>query len=415
MCISCAQSGLAAAESIGLEQQSTKIVSIAAAAVMLFSLAAPMTAPANSVKAGAVCAKTNQKIVKSGKTFVCKKSGKSLRWQVQKKNSSSKSGSSNSSNQSNDPNKAKERVLTNFFAANKWSTDFTRQQLIDSAMYEFIKFAEKPKLKSPGVKAFFQDTIPESERDWIVSLNKKSLEIFADFHPNQYVFLMGTTDDWAKQKGNELGLTLNTPQYPCGSPTGEYGGGCAGLNWGIYFAQGVLKNRTQQGSIVWDSNSISTSPHEFFHSVQTQSDPMRGRIPPESPRFTPRWFIEGSANFVGAIISHVNKNHTYEEFRLIHVDQNSSYVGTLGRRPLRDFWNNASGPDGYLNPYGIGQAATEYLVANVGVEPLIHILEQAHLLGSFGAGFEKAVGISLTEFYSKFDSVRPKIGLPAIN
>jgi hypothetical protein len=414
MCISCAQSGLAAAESIGLDQSTTKAVSVATAAVMLFSLASPLAVPATTVKAGAVCTNANQKVIKAGRTFVCKKNGKSLVWQIQRKKSYRQSTPSNSSNNATGSTNATDKPLVNFFLTNKWSTEFTRQQLIDSAMYEFIRFSEKPKAKSPGVKAFFQDTIPESERDWVLSLNSKSLEIFADFHPNQYVFLMGTTDEWAKEKGNELGLILNTPEYPCGRPTGDYGGGCAGLNWGIYFAQGVMKNRTSQGSIIWDPNSISTSPHEFFHSVQTQSDPMRGRIPPDSPRFTPRWFIEGSANYVGAMISHINKKHTYEDFRISQVDRNPSYVGPLGNRPLRDFWNNASGPDGYLNPYGIGQAATEYLVANVGVEPLIHILEQAHSLGSFAAGFEKTVGISLNEFYSKFDSIRVKVGLPAV-
>ena len=85
MCGGCVQSGLSAAEAIGLEPQTTKFITIATAAVMLFSLAAPMAAPTTTVKSGAVCAKANQKIVKAGKTFVCKKSGKKLVWKVQKK------------------------------------------------------------------------------------------------------------------------------------------------------------------------------------------------------------------------------------------------------------------------------------------------------------------------------------------
>lgn len=85
MCGGCVQSGFSAAEAIGLEPQTTKLITIATAAVMLFSLAAPMSAPATTVKSGAVCAKANQKIVKAGKIFVCKKSGKKLVWRVQKK------------------------------------------------------------------------------------------------------------------------------------------------------------------------------------------------------------------------------------------------------------------------------------------------------------------------------------------
>jgi len=94
MCASCAQSGLAIAEAVGLENHTTKAISLAAAAVMLFSVAIPMVTPATPVKAGAVCVKANQKIVKSGKTFVCKKSGKSLTWKVQAKKSSKQNDSS---------------------------------------------------------------------------------------------------------------------------------------------------------------------------------------------------------------------------------------------------------------------------------------------------------------------------------
>ena len=85
MCVSCVQNGVAIADSIGLEPQTTKVLSIATAAVMLFSLAVPMATPATKVKAGAVCTKANVKINKSGNTFVCKKSGKKLTWRIQAK------------------------------------------------------------------------------------------------------------------------------------------------------------------------------------------------------------------------------------------------------------------------------------------------------------------------------------------
>lgn len=85
MCGGCIQSGLNVAESVGLEPSTTKALSIATAAVMLFSLSAPLVPTSSSVRAGAVCAKANQKVVKSDKTFVCKKSGKKFVWKVQKK------------------------------------------------------------------------------------------------------------------------------------------------------------------------------------------------------------------------------------------------------------------------------------------------------------------------------------------
>lgn len=85
MCVGCAQTGYSAAELLGLESQFTKILAGATAAVMLFSLATPIANPTTQVKAGAVCAKANQKTVTTGKAFVCKKSGKKLVWKIQNK------------------------------------------------------------------------------------------------------------------------------------------------------------------------------------------------------------------------------------------------------------------------------------------------------------------------------------------
>lgn len=101
MCIGCAQSSLAAAESLGLEPQATRSIAIGAAAVMLFSLVVPMATPATNVKAGAVCTKANVKVVKSGKTFVCNKNkgGKKLVWKIQaRKQRSTQSPSTNPAN-----------------------------------------------------------------------------------------------------------------------------------------------------------------------------------------------------------------------------------------------------------------------------------------------------------------------------
>jgi len=85
MCINCAQLGIATAETAGLEQQASKAIAIGTATVLLFGFVTLLANPAAQVKAGAVCAKANQKVVKSGKTFVCKKSGKKLTWKVQAK------------------------------------------------------------------------------------------------------------------------------------------------------------------------------------------------------------------------------------------------------------------------------------------------------------------------------------------
>lgn len=85
MCISCAQNGIVIAETVGLDLPATKLISISSAVILLFAVSVPMTKPATNVAAGAACIKANQKVVKGGKVFICKKSGKTLKWKVKTK------------------------------------------------------------------------------------------------------------------------------------------------------------------------------------------------------------------------------------------------------------------------------------------------------------------------------------------
>ena len=58
------------------------------------------------------------------------------------------------------------------------------------------------------------------------------------------------------------------------------------------------------------------------------------------------------------------------------------------------------------DPYGIGQAATEYLVASIGFEKFLNIWKFTKSESSFTLGFKKATDISIEDFYSKFETAR---------
>ena len=88
---------------------------------------------------------------------------------------------------------------------------------------------------------------------------------------------------------------------------------------------------------------------------------------------------------------------TYEKARDGQVRSNPEYRII---KPLSSYDNFES------NPYGIGQAATEYIIASVGFESLLNMFKFTGTEGTFSAGFKKATGIELSEFYSKFESAR---------
>jgi hypothetical protein len=92
--------------------------------------------------------------------------------------------------------------------------------------------------------------------------------------------------------------------------------------------------------------------------------------------------------------------YSYQEGRRMQVEFGyaKNYLQPLSQH---DYLANPS-----LNPYGIGQAATEYIIASVGFESLLNIFKYTNSEGNFSDGFKKATGIELDDFYSKFEASR---------
>lgn len=154
----------------------------------------------------------------------------------------------------------------------------------------------------------------------------------------------------------------------------------------------------QRGSPISDSGKRSVIAHELFHVWQKSVDgsPKNNNIQPDLPNGIPVWFSEGVANFFGFGITHNSGETSYFDGRYGQVDvYMRSNVKSLKEHVM---WGN--------NPYGIGQASAEYLVASVGFDRL---LEVSRLMGkgnTFSQAFENAIGISLETYYLKFDSVQ---------
>jgi ABC-type phosphate/phosphonate transport system substrate-binding protein len=60
---------------------------------------------------------------------------------------------------------------------------------------------------------------------------------------------------------------------------------------------------------------------------------------------------------------------------------------------------------GSSDPYNYGSLATEYIVASVGIEPLMTIWKLAGQGASFEDAFEEALGISVQDFYAAYDAM----------
>jgi hypothetical protein len=162
------------------------------------------------------------------------------------------------------------------------------------------------------------------------------------------------------------------------------------------------------GGFKWDAGRQSTPAHELFHTVQYAlgGSSIAGASGNQEMKI-PRWLNEGSANFFGFYVVEKLGLGTYKEGRVAQLDTSPDYKTPI----LLSEYAFSS-----LNPYGIGQGASEYLIASIGFEKFLNIWKFTNSESSFTLGFKKATGIDIEDFYAKFEAARTSIipnSLPA--
>ena len=289
-----------------------------------------------------------------------------------------------------------------------------RQQLIEAALSQVDTFLADNEGVPILSETLFDETITESDKAWIKAALDLAVSSFSKHHPTDFVGFVSTSEKWVTERGAELGIRFLDPKNPCGQET-SWDSYCGGKGWGVY----ILKGHYGQKSDERSASLKSVVAHEFFHSVQDQFDLPKEVDAAINPGTIPVWLIEGSANFFGAAIAHFAALIEYEEQRSAEVDNHPDYVAaslTSGAPSLSAYQNlESQGGLGVMNPYGMGQVAVEYLVANSGVPSLLRVFELTAETRSFSEAFELAIGISLVDFYAKFDSMRAGVGLPKLS
>jgi hypothetical protein len=185
--------------------------------------------------------------------------------------------------------------------------------------------------------------------------------------------------------------------FPCSD--GSRDAYCAGVDLTLLTYSDIYKPNSNYR---WDAGRRSTPAHEIFHNVQFRlgvqpTNQVAYFVSPDSPVYIPRWLLEGSANYFGFYIVDKLGLDTYQTGRRQQVNTNPAYRTVV---PLVQYDNFNS------DPYGIGQAASEYLIASVGFENFLNIWKYTKSENSFLQGFRKATGIELSDFYSKFEAAR---------
>lgn len=274
-------------------------------------------------------------------------------------------------------------------------TVFTKEELVTAALANTKTYFEansKPK----DFNLAFESTIPEEERGWMTKQVTTVMSVLPFRDGYRPLIVVGSTDAFINSELARNGVQGNSPQWWCGSET-VFERACAGFGWaGLNFKYSIESKMP-----IRDAGRRSLLAHEIYHIWHKTVDGSVGNnnADPNSPNGLPRWFMEGSANFFGFAIADFDKSTTYREGRVSQVD---SYL-QASSIPLRDHVTNDP------NPYGIGQAATEYLVASIGVERFLSIFRGIGEGKTFASSFFDASGITLEVFFVRFEQVRPNL------
>lgn len=370
-----------------------KSVRVSAILLSLSLIQLPATA---AVKAGSTCTKQGVKQISGGKSFTCVKQGKKLVWNkgvaVKKPAAPVVALPQPSTSPAPQPSvEPSPSPATSKISFTPWASTFVAEDMVEAALAKTSEYLGSVK-PSNAYSLTIDPAITPSDREWITKMLDYTNGAFSDVLQGRVKVFLGTTHEWSASAMRSAGTWVGDPGGPFPCSDGSRDAYCAGPDVVLMTYSDIYKPNSNYR---WDAGRRSTPAHELFHNVQFA---LGGRNQaPGHPNYVPRWLMEGSANYFGFYIVEKLALDTYQTGRRQQVNTNPAYRTVV---PLIQYDNFNS------DPYGIGQAASEYLIASVGFENFLNIWKFTKSEGNFVQGFRQATGIELSDFYSKFEVAR---------
>ena len=340
-------------------------------------------------KAGLSCAKQGVTKTYQGKKFTCIKSGKRLAW-----NKSEKIQTKNvNENGTSIPNPSKGPFST-------WPSDFQLLDLVNEALNGTDMYFGKV-TPQRNYDLVLDSKVSEEDLQWITSTLDYVSGSFSNLSRDRLRVYLGTNHDWSRETFRSEKTWIGDPSTPYPCSQGIYEAYCADNNKILLLYSDIYKLNS---NAKWDSGRRSTPAHEVFHVAQYWLYGPMSYVGASDPRYLPVWLKEGTAQFYGLYVVERLGLGSYLSVRDQQVRYAQEYKVSV---PLSEYQSYGQSKNGVpLNPYGIGQAATEYLIAAVGFSNVLDIFRLTKEKGSFKEGFKEAVGISISDFYKKFENAR---------
>lgn len=288
-----------------------------------------------------------------------------------------------------------------------WPEEISRSELIGAALYEsFEYFSQAPDVECGyGHSIFMEDYFHQDHVALVESFTARTVNLFCN-EMNREIFVIGGTHEFVVETIAQYGLPSDPLGGVCGVPVGETGS----ADWLVACAWdgdivwiGNTLGTVRSGELMTDYWKVSSAIHEVIHLVQDQqfSGGPQGMPPRPDPRFRPVWLVEGGADFLADAVGQYLQIQDYSW--TTPTDRTGARITLEQSSYLKEHENRSSPSLGPIDYY-VGQVASEYIVASVGFEAYMKILSNMRdNSGDFDKSFEEAVGISLNDFYLKFE------------
>lgn len=363
--------------------------------VTLFALTQIPAQAANT--AGGKCSKVNQKVVASGKTLTCTKVGGKLIWKAAA-TPVVKPTSKPSPTPSATPSPSPTDVVATLPAT--WK-DYSSAEVISRATAAIDAYFAVKRTTNQEIVVAIQPGADPIWKEWITNGATLVSQAFEYPKLNGPFYDVAASDvTWLTATYKGFGFTDQQIQdrvggFNAGAPAF---GGTNTNTWNLatIARENLVKNNK--------AGMAQTAGHEFFHAIQEN---LAKKNPGANGEEIPNWFWEGPAMFVGL--------HSAGAIKAINFDSegrsemlNRYKNGRVDTRllTLKEVKIN----NGIIDPYAIGYAGTEFIIAQVGVEKFLNIYAELGKGKSFAASFEAATGFSLDVFYEKFEAARASLG-----
>ena len=287
-----------------------------------------------------------------------------------------------------------------------WPTDVTREELINSALYNSYKFFDERADWDCGrpYNLHLGDPIMGPTAETTEKFISDTVSMYCDYI-TEPINIIGGNYDFTKEVVSSEGYESDEFGGVCGmSDVDAFAGACAYRGTAWFPMISTMRN----GEEKIEGRRLTIAAHEIFHIIHDQMDPdSNGSIPPRGHEFfRAAWFVEGGGEFFGRITASYLNLYPYDKFTptdrsgmFLDVD----YLSDLELLEVRQ--NRAFGTENYYS----GQVAMEYMIASKGIEEVFQVWLNMGAGMDFYDAFESAMGITLDEFYSLFATMHANL------